>query len=90
MSVHAIHVSGDAPNMVSSVDPNFAHSDLTKHDQIADLGRFRATGQDGPAFLKAAEATQHVDAVHAAPQPASSTLFQNAHTPTGTRVDATR
>jgi hypothetical protein len=40
-----------------------------------------------PPKRVADEATQHVDAVHAAAQTASSTLFQNAHTPTGTRVD---
>jgi hypothetical protein len=40
-----------------------------------------------PPTRVADEATQHVDSVHAAAQTASSNLFQNAHTPTGTRVD---
>ena len=84
MSVHAIHVSGDAPNMVSSVDPKFAHSDLTGHDQIVDSRPVKTA----PAFLKQRRPTQH--APHTRRATREQHAIENAHTPTGTRVDATR
>jgi hypothetical protein len=51
MSIRAIHAPGDSPKM-SSLDPNFAHSDLTAYDQNAGLVRY-ANDQAAPAFLKA-------------------------------------
>ncbi|MGB8797743.1 MAG: hypothetical protein WCC70_09350 [Candidatus Aquilonibacter sp.] len=36
------------------------------------------------------DAALHANDVHATAKAASSSLFQNAHTPTGTRVDTTR
>ena len=50
-STVVVYAPHDAPNTTSSIDPNFAHSDLTTFDQLPGLDSFGDTG--GPVFLKA-------------------------------------
>src|SRR5262249_10643010 len=47
----AIVVAGDAPNLVSSTDPNFESSDLYRYDQMMGIDAYNASNT-APHFLK--------------------------------------
>jgi hypothetical protein len=62
------------------------HSDHSAHTVEAA----NTSSPPAPPTRAPSETTQHVDTVHATTPAANTALFQNAHTPTGTRVDTHR
>ncbi|MBY0523966.1 MAG: putative Ig domain-containing protein [Gemmataceae bacterium] len=86
----AVAVSGDAPNLVSSTDPNFQYSDLYQYDQLMGLNAYASAAP--PLFLKvdafggsnysgagdAGEITQDVEWIHALAPEANIILVVNS------------